>query len=69
MKKQVSRIDILYVWPQFTNPKSGVILPQLLVDQPTFFMVALTNLWSELVNRIIKKVMAPLEGGPEFAPN
>ncbi len=32
------------------------------------FMVALTNSWSELVNTIIKKVMAALEGGPEFAP-
>ncbi len=33
------------------------------------FLVELTNLWSELVNTIIKKVMASLEGGPEFAPN
>ena len=44
-------------------------MPRLLVDQPTIFMVALANLWSELVNTIIKKVMAPLEGGPEFSPN
>ncbi len=27
----------------------------------------LTSLWSELVNAILKKVMAPLEVGPEFA--
>jgi hypothetical protein len=47
----------------------GAISPHLLVNQPTIFMVALANLWSELVNTIIKKVMAPLEGGPEFAPN
>jgi hypothetical protein len=50
-------------------PQMGAISPLLLVDQPTIFMVALTNLWSELVNTIIKKGMAPLEGGPEFAPN
>jgi hypothetical protein len=30
-------------------------LPRLLVDQPTIFMVELANLWSELVNTIIKK--------------
>jgi hypothetical protein len=30
-------------------------------------MVALARLWSELVNSIIKKVMAPLEVDPEFA--
>jgi hypothetical protein len=39
------------------------------VDQPTIFMVAFANLWSELVKTIIKKVLAPLESGPEFAPN
>jgi hypothetical protein len=32
-------------------------------------MVALTSLSSELVNATIKKVMAPLEVGPEFALN
>jgi hypothetical protein len=56
-------------WPQFTTPKLGAISLQLMVDQPTFFMVALANLWSELVITIIKKVMAPLEGGPEIALN
>jgi hypothetical protein len=44
-------------------------LPRVLVDQPTIFLVALANLWSELVITIIKNIMAPLEGGPEFAPN
>ena len=38
----------------------GAISPLLLVDQLTIFMVALTNFWSELVNTVIKKVMAPL---------
>jgi hypothetical protein len=60
---------VLYVCSQFTTLKLGAILPQLLVDRPTIFMVALANLLSELVNTIIKKVMAPLEGGPEFSPN
>ncbi len=46
---------ILYVWPQWTTLKLGAISPHLLVDQPTIFMVALANLWSELVNKIIKK--------------
>jgi hypothetical protein len=32
-------------------------------------MVALANLLSELVNTIITKIMEPLEGDPEFAPN
>jgi hypothetical protein len=32
-------------------------------------MIALASLWSELVNAIIKKVMAPLEVDPEFAFN
>jgi hypothetical protein len=32
-------------------------------------MVALTGLMSELVNATIKYVIAPLEVGPEFAPN
>jgi hypothetical protein len=36
---------------------------------PVYFMVALTSLWSELVNAIIKKVMAPLEVDPEFTFN
>ena len=39
------------------------------MDQPTIFMVALANLLSELVNTIITKIMEPLEGDPEFAPN
>ncbi len=33
------------------------------------FMVAVTSLSSELVNAIIKKVMAPLEVGPTFGFN
>ncbi len=60
---------LLYVWPQFTYPELGANLPWLLVHEPTNFMVALTNLMSELVNAAIKFVMAPLEVGPEFAPN
>jgi hypothetical protein len=39
------------------------------MGSPVYFMVALTSLWSELVNAIIKKVMAPLEVDPEFAFN
>ncbi len=31
--------------------------------------VALTSLSSDLVNATIKKIMAPLEVGPEFTPN
>jgi hypothetical protein len=51
------------------HPQIGGNFPRFLVDQPTIFMVAFANLWSKQVNTIIKKVMAPLEGGPEFAPN
>jgi hypothetical protein len=36
-------------------------------DQTNLFMVARTSLSSELVLATIKKVMAPLEVGPEFA--
>ena len=33
------------------------------------YLVALTSLMFELVNTTIKYAMAPLEVGPEFAPN
>ncbi len=38
-------------------------------ESTNLFMVALTSSSSELVNATIKKVMAPLEVGPEIAPN
>ncbi len=60
---------LLYVWPQFTTPKLRANSPRLLVGQPTYFMVARTSLSSELVLPVIKKFMAPLEVGPEFALN
>jgi hypothetical protein len=34
-----------------------------------FYGSIVTSLWSKLVNAIIKKVMAPLDIGPEFAFN
>ncbi len=49
------------------NPQIKTNSPRLLVGSTNLFMVARTSLSSELVLATIKKVMAPLEVGPEFA--
>jgi hypothetical protein len=43
--------------------------PQLLVGKPIYFIVGRTSSMIELVLPIVKYAMAPLEVGPEFAPN
>ena len=60
---------LLYVWPQFTNPKLRANSLRPLVGKPTYFMVAWTSLIVELVHATIKFAMAALEVGPEFALN
>ena len=59
------------VWPQFTNPKLGANSPQPLVGKPTYYFMAVWTATSmvELVHATIKYGVAPLEIGPEFAPN
>ena len=63
---------IPYFPPQLTTPKLGANSPRLLVAgglTSVFFMVARTSSVLEPVLPIIKYVVAPLEVGPEFAPN
>ncbi len=61
---------LLYVWPQFTNPKLRANSLRPLVGKPTYFMVAWTSLIVEpVVHATIKFAMPALEVGPEFALN
>jgi hypothetical protein len=60
---------LLYVWPQFTNPKFRANSGPTSNGAKPFFMVSCTSLMVELVHETIKYGLAPLEVGTEFALN
>jgi hypothetical protein len=60
---------LLYVWPQFTNPKLRANSGPTSNGAKPYFMVAWTSSTVELVHATIKYGLAPLEVGPEFALN